>query len=197
MTLADLILTCSDLPEIVARFGRRPTCAEWEKAGLAEDSYDLLTPETCATPPEWAHEVLRDEGAPYPVTLTSAGYLISRYQSEPADTSSADAFRAQVRRFSALSRKIEPLHERIADLRAAMAAQAQAYRDMGAAIETMSAVVCDFLSEPLGVKQPSAIVQARATLAQSRAKAVLDAANQATQDAWWQAHDALAKMEAP
>ena len=89
------------------------------------------------------------------------------------------------------------LTERITDLRAAMTAQAQAYRDMGAAIETMSAVVCDFLSEPLGVKQPSAIIQARATLAQSHAKAVLDAANQATQDAWWRAHDALAKMEAP
>ena len=196
-TLADLFITYSDLREIVARFGRRPTLAEWEEAGLADDSYDQLTPETCAPPPEWAHEVLREEGAPYPVTLTSAGYLISRYQSEPADTSSADALRAQVRSFGALSQQLEALHERIADLSAAMAAQAQAYRDMGAAIESMSAVVCDFLSEPITGKQPSAIVQARATLRQSEAHAALGKANQATQDAWWQAHDALAKMEAP
>ena len=51
-TLADLFITYSDLREIVARFGRRPTLAEWEEAGLADDSYDQLTPETCAPPPE-------------------------------------------------------------------------------------------------------------------------------------------------
>ncbi len=96
-----------------------------------------------------------------------------------------------------MTQQFEALSERIADLRAAMAEQAQAYRDMATAIETMTDVVCDFLSEPLGIAPPSAVTQARATLAQSGARAVLDAANERTQTAWWRAHDALAKTGEP
>lgn len=197
MTLANLILTCSDLREIVARFGRRPTYAEWGEAGLSDDSRDLLTPETCAPVPDWAQKVYDEEWKPSTVMLLQWGLLIDDCRTEVADLTDEATFRAQVRRFAATAITTRDLAQKIADLRAAMAAQAQAYRDMGAAIETMSAVVCEFLSEPITGKQPSAIVQARATLAQSNARAVLDAANERTQTAWWQAHDALAKMEAP